>query len=150
MLLYKSDYLNVNYLEIQYLLHFKFKESVQNISENTLKAEFLAFFDKMVKRKARHLLIDTENIEKIVNIDFIYWFNSIIFPLIKSIKTDKIAWLIKTEQNFNLSETFTTSDNQIIEQRLIDKSDFAMKWLLEGAQRKKLSFQDGNKPHHHH
>lgn len=150
MLLYKSDYLNVNYLEIQYLLHFKFKESAQNISENTLKAEFLAFFDKMVKRKARHLLIDTENIEKIVNIDFISWFNSIIFPLIKSIKTDKIAWLIKTEQNFNLSETFTTSDNQIIEQRLIDKSDFAMKWLLEGAQRKKLSFQDGNKPHHHH
>jgi hypothetical protein len=150
MLLYKSDYLSVNYLEVQYLIHFKFKELAQNIDENTLKAEFFVFFDKMVKRKARHFLIDTQNIEQFVNIDFISWFNRTIFSLVKSIKTDKIVWLQKTEPDLDLPEIFTTADNQTIEQKLLNKPDFAMKWLLEGAQRKKLSFQDGNKPNHHH
>ena len=142
MRLYESKYLFVNYLEIQYLLHIKFKEEVLKIDTNTLKADFFVFFDEMVKRKARHFMIDTENIEHIFDTEFVSWFNRTIFPLIKSIKADKIAWLSLANSNFSIISSFLTSKNEKIEQKLFTKPDLAMKWLLEDGKRKKFRFAE--------
>ncbi len=150
MLLYHSKFLLVNYLEIQYLLHIKFLPATKEIDSIELKAEFMLFIDKMVKRRARHILIDTENIEHICSSDFILWFDKIILPMLKSIKADKIAWLFRN----NLQEKIST-DKIIydkIDQRIFIDSKNAMNWLLENKDRKPLSFENGKKPpsHHHH
>ena len=150
MRLYESEYLTVNYLEVQYLFHFKFKKKTYNIDINTVKAEFFLFFDKMVKRKARYVMFDCENMEHIFDNEFISWYNKTIFPLIKSVKAEKIAWYIRKNINFEISLSFLTSDKKEIKQKIFNKPDLAMKWLLEGAKQKKLSFQDGNIPKHHH
>ena len=145
MLLYKSKYFFVNFLEVQYLMHFKFTDACKNLNTNELKAEFLLFFDKMVKRRARHFLIDAENIEHLLDINIVNWLNINILPLIKSVKADKIAWIIQTQKNFDFK-------SQNIENKSFDKHDKAIKWLLQNAERKKLSFENGRTPpsHHHH
>ncbi len=143
MLLYQSKYLFVNFLEVQYLLHIKFKDECKSLSVNELKAEFLLFFDKMVKRKARHFLIDTENIEHLLDMDFVKWLNLNIIPLIKSIKADKIAWIDKNRQ---LSDF---QDNNI-ENKFFTEHTEAMQWLLQNADRKPLSFENGRTPPSHH
>ena len=150
MRLYESKYLTVNFLEVQFLFHIKFKNETKNIDINVIKAEFFLFYDKMVKRKTRYLMFDCENIEHVFDNEFISWFDRTIFPLIKSIKAEKIAWFCQKQYNFEIPISFLTSDNKKIEQKIFNKPDLAMKWLLDGAKQKKLSFQDGNKPKHHH
>jgi hypothetical protein len=151
MLLYSSKYLSVNYLEVQYLMHIKFSEQTKNATEQELKADFLLFYDKMVKRRGRHFLIDTENIENIISSKFVVWFTKTVFPLVKSVKADKIAWLFKKgiPDNFDIDEKATEN----VVQKIFDNSQQAMKWLLENAETKKLSFENGSKPpnpHHLH
>ncbi|MEA3452111.1 MAG: hypothetical protein U9Q83_09450 [Bacteroidota bacterium] len=150
MLLYRSKYLFVNYLEVQFLTHIKFFPEVKEINSTEFKAHFMVFINEMVKRKGRHIMIDTENIESFCDSDFISWFNRIVLPQIKSVKTDKIAWLFKNgfAQEIKIEEKL----DKIISQKLFTDSKKAMNWLLEGAKRKSLSFENGKKPpsHHHH
>ena len=148
MLLYRSKYLFINYLEVQYLFHIKFLEPTKNLTATELKAEFMVFIDQMVKRKGRHFLIDTENIESFCDSNFISWFNRIILPQIKSVKTDKIAWLFKN--GFTQDIKIENKLDENISQKLFTSSKNAMNWLLEGAKRKKLSFENGKKPPSHH
>ncbi len=143
MLLFISKYITVNYLEVQYLMHFDLSKHVDELSENDLKAHFLLFFDKMIKRKARLFLVNTEKCN--IHENFVDWFDSTILPLVKSVKATKIAWVgvnnqIKDKADLNIA------------QKNFNDNASAMKWLLENAERKKLSFENGNKPpsHHHH
>ncbi len=143
MLLFISKFITVNYLEVQYLMHFDLSKEVNEMSEADLKAHFLLFYDKMIKRKARLFLVNTEKCT--VDKNLVKWFNSIILPLLKSVKATKIAWVGLNNQIED------KADNTIIQKKFNDNAT-AMKWLLEDADRKKLSFEDGNKPisHHHH
>ncbi len=137
MLLYNSNILFINYLEVQYLTHITFQEDLKILTEKELKAEFFNFFDKMVKRKGRHLFFDARRVEHLVDNEFIAWFNKLILPLIASEKADKIAWLFRPNKEIlNLEKK--ANDN--IFQKSFVKSDEAMKWLLDGAERKKLRF----------
>lgn len=148
MLLYNSKYISINYLEVQYLFHINFYPEAKKLNSNELKAEFLIVLDKIVNRKGRHFLIDTNNIEHIFEHDLILWFNKIILPFIQSAKSDKIAWLFKTAENESISISETTEKK--IEQKIFDDNKKAVNWLLEGAERKSLSFEDGKKPPSHH
>lgn len=143
MVLFISKYITVNYLEVQYLMHFDLSQEVSKIQENELKAHLLLFYDKMIKRKARVFLVNVEkcNVPK----NFVDWFDSFILPLIKSVKATKIAWV-------GIDYTIKNSADEKIIQKKFNDNALAMKWLLENADRKKLSFEDGNKPvsHHHH
>ncbi len=143
MVLFISKYLTVNYLEVQYLMHFDLSKEINNLSETDLKAHFLQFFDKMIKRKARLFIVDAKKCS--VPENFVDWFDSVILPLIKSVKASKIAWV---GINYAIKDK---ADETIIQKKFNDNAT-AMKWLLEDADRKKLSFEDGNKPvsHHHH
>jgi len=148
MLLYSSDILFINYLEIQYLTHIKFQEDLKILTENELKGEFFNFFDKMVKRKGRHLLFDVSRVEHLFDNEFINWFNRTILPMISSEKADKLAWVFRPETE-NIPSIPEKASEKIIQKTFTNHED-AMKWLLDGAERKKFSFQDGNKPKHHH
>lgn len=148
MLIYKSEILFINYLEVQYLLHIKFQEDLKILTTNELKAEFLNFFDGMVKRKGRHIFFDANRVAHIVNAEFIAWFNRTILPLIASVKADKIAWLFGSDTNELPSIENKASEK--IEQKVFTNPKEVMHWLLDGAERKKLSFQDGNVPKHKH
>jgi len=148
MLIYKSDILFINYLEIQYLTSIKFQEDLKILTINELKAEFLSFFDKMIKRKGRHLFFDANRVAHLVDSEFIDWFNRTILPLISSVKADKIAWLFGQDVEQLPEISINATDK--IEQKAFTSPKEVMSWLLDGAERKKFSFQDGNKPKHHH
>lgn len=148
MLIYKSNILLINYLEVQYLLHIKFQEDLKILTSNELKAEFLKFFNDMIKRKGRHIFFDANRVAHIVDNEFISWFNRLILPLISSIKADKIAWLFGKDAN-----ELPKIEPQIfekIEQKVFSDPKEVMNWLLDGAERKQLSFENGNKPKNHH
>ncbi|MBN2893536.1 MAG: hypothetical protein JXL97_16815 [Bacteroidales bacterium] len=147
MLLYKSDILFINYLEIQYLTHIKFQEDLKILTINELKGEFFNFFDKMVKRKGRHILFDAGRVEHLVDAEFIGWFNRMILSLIASQKADKVAWLFRP--NAGLPQIDEKVSENILQKTFTVPAE-AMKWLLDGAERKKFSFQDGNVPKHKH
>ncbi len=150
MLLYKSEILLVNYLEIQYLTHIKFQEDLKILTINEIKAEFFTFFDKMIKRKGRHIYFDIRRTEHLFDNELITWFNKTILPMISSVKADKIAWLIRPEtENPPIIEPQATEK---IEQQIFTEPDKLMKWLLEAPERKPFSFENGKKPpnHHHH
>lgn len=134
MLVYNSNYLYVNYLEIQNLLNIKFKNNCKKLSDNELKAEIFNFYDKMVKRKAKYFLIDTKNIEKFIIGDFINWFDNTILSLISSLKAKKIAWLFYDKQKKYTKFKKIIDDN--IEQKIYYKPDEALKWLLKNHKRK--------------
>jgi len=147
MLLYNSKYLTVNYLEVQFLFHIKWSETAKELSEKQIKDELLNFINKMIKRKARHVFCDIVNIEHFVNKDFIDWTDNNILNKIVSIKIDKKAILLSNilKNSFD-NYSYNISKNNKIEIQFFGDSKIAMKWLLEDAKRKKLSFEDGNFP----
>lgn len=144
MLLLTSNFLTVNYLEVRYLMHFKFLSNQNNSDDATLKANMLYVYDKMVKRKARLFFIDVSEIS--VNESFVTWFDNYFLPLVKSKLATKIAWL---GIDFDIPQM---ADSTIEQKKFADYAE-AMKWLIENSEMKKLSFEDGNKPidkHKHH
>jgi len=147
MLLYNSKYLTVNYLEVQFLFHIKWTDLAKELSEQEIKDELINFTSKMVKRKARHIFCDITNIEHFVNKDFLNYWDKNILEKIASIKIDKKAILLSNIlKNSFENYTFDVSENNKIEIQFFGESQKAMKWLLDGAKRKKLSFEDGNSP----
>ena len=140
MLLYNSDALTVNYLEVRYLMHFKFSEKASFYEDLEIKASLLSFCKNMIKRKARLFLLDVSSIK--INAEFVNWFNINILPLIKSIEARKIAWL-----NCDI-QVPDKADN--LEQKAFNDSAEAMNWLIKESETKKLSFEDKNKPTHNH
>ncbi len=147
MLLYNSKYLTVNYLEVQFLFHVKWTDFAKELSEQQIKDEMLNFTNKMVKRKARHIFCDVVNIEHFVNQEFINWLDNNILKKIASIKIDKKAILISNIlKNSFENYTFEVFENHKIEIQFFGDPKRAMKWLLDNAKRKKLSFEDGNSP----
>lgn len=136
MLLYTSQYLTVNYLEVQFLSHIKWTEKATELNEEQIKAELINFTEKMVKRKARYILCDVQNIEHFFEQNFLDWWNINIFTKIASKKFERKAVLCSS----NLSDNLELSD------KLFTNPQKAMQWLLKYAKRKKLSFDDGNSP----
>ena len=111
MLLYKSDYLSVNYLEVQYLIHFKFKESAQNIDESLLSSESESIYESELIEKLSAYRRNPLNLNKITRKQLQ------LFPCLSSIDIEKILSYQKNNSFKKLSELKNTglSENKISE-----------------------------------
>ncbi len=136
MLLYNSKILYVNYLEVQYLTHIQFQEDLRILTVSELKGEFFTFFDKMVNRKCKYLYVSAVQVEHLIDKEFIEWFNRIILPEIVSIKAEKVGWLFRADKALPQLEAQAT---ETISQKVFTNPQELMKWLLDGAERKKLT-----------
>ncbi len=136
MLLYNSKILFVNYLEVQFLTHIEFQEDLKILTVDELKGEFFNFFNEMVNRKCRYLYFSVHQVEHLIDEDFIMWFNRVILPEIVSQKAKKIGWLYRPDKQLPQIDKQAT---ETIEQQVFTNPAELMKWLLDGAERKKLS-----------
>jgi len=125
MLLYHSTNLTVNYLETKKITHFKFNIDANQLLINTLKIEFVIFLEKMVSRKAKFILFETDNISHLFNIEFVEWFNCAILPTVISKDFEKIAWINKAQNIKQLTEIESFS------QKVFDKNKEAVIWINE-------------------
>ncbi len=135
MLLYKSNILEVNYLEVQYLIHLTFKKTAQNQNIETLQQELLTFLEKRVKRRGRYIFLDLRNTENLANKEFIVWFAAKILPEIFSLKGKKFA--ILSNQKFQLPSYLMVKET-LLETKVFISPQQAMEWLLKNAERRRL------------
>ncbi len=135
MLLYRSKYLIVNYLEVQYLFHVKWTKMANKLDEKQIKDEVINFTNNMVNRKAKFIFCDITDIQNIADKQLFDWHDNNILNKIASKEICKKAILLSNNYFFE-DYDFKVFDNKIIEIRFFNNSKKAMNWLLTNAKRK--------------
>ena len=149
MLLYKSKILEVNYLEVQYLIHLAFKPQAKNLDLGEIKKEFFLFLENRVKRRGRHFFIDFRNIEQVIDKNFINWFHSEVMPEIFSLKGNNEAIFLTQDKAKELSlPKFFIVREKLLEVKIFTDPKEAMNWLLEGQERRRLGLSGHRHDHH--
>ncbi len=146
MLLYKSHYLTVNQIEIRYLMHLQWTVPADKLDEVGIYAETGKFMQNRIRRRARLILWDFSVIENRVSQQFFTWIEQNILPQIISVKTKRIAYVLKDPQKFQFPGDSMEFNGRQAEFRIFPTQQEAMNWLMEVAEMKEL----GRSSHHHH
>ncbi len=146
MILYTSKFLKVNYLELQYLMHFYWTEYAGYMDEEGVYHEFLNFLDKRIYKRAHQIYIDWRQTEHLVSQETADWFIKYILPRIVSHKPHRLGFLLNDTRKISLPDTIPLKHGQIAA-RLFTNPLVLMQWLMENAERKTPG-QD-NHDHHH-
>lgn len=133
MLLYKSHYLTVNYLETKYLAFLQWTKPSDLLDETGYYSEILNFINKRIKRPARYILWDMLVIQDRIDKSFIDWIENYILPELLSIKAQKIAFVINNELAKDIIIEEKTFRNKKVEVKIFTSVSDGMKWLTENS-----------------
>ena len=141
MLIYKSKFLEVNYLELQYLIHINWMEFASFMDSEGVYKEYVNFLEKRIYKRGNQIYVDWRKIEKLISQETIDWFLKHILPKIVSHKPYRLAFL------FNYEKLFQVQDKVKIGERFLEIKSFSnpnilMKWLMDGAERKPSGLDD--------
>jgi hypothetical protein len=92
MILYSSKFLKVNYLELQYLMHFYWSEYAGYMDEEGVYHEFLNFLSKRIYKRANQIYVNWRQVEHLISQETIDWFITYILPKIASHKAYRMAF----------------------------------------------------------
>lgn len=145
MILYSSKFLKVNYLELQYLMHFYWGEYAGYMDEEGIYHEFINFLNKRIYKRANQIYIDWRQAEHLISQETVDWFVQYILPKIVSHKPFRLAFLLDTPEKISLPENIQLSHGKITTSIFSD-SEKLMHWLMKGAERK----EPGQDDHDHH
>ncbi len=148
MILYTSKFLKVNYLELQYLMHFYWTDFASHMDEDGIYHEFLNFLSRRIYKRANQIYIDWRKVEHLISQETIDWFLQYILPKIASHKAYRMAFLIKQSDLISLQNTIKVN-NCKIEARIFTDAEQLMQWLMEGAERKQPGTDDHDHDHNH-
>jgi len=135
MILYKSKFLEVNLLEIQYTMHFLWSEYARHMDAEGVYHETLNFSKHRVRRRADQIYMDWRNIEHLVSRETFDWYVQYILPHLFSSHSHKLALLFNTLPTWKVPEKITVNNRDIQVRAFTDPSAL-MQWLMEGARRK--------------
>ena len=148
MILYSSKFTKVNYLELQYLMHFYWTEYAGYMDEEGVYHEFLNFLDKRIYKRANQIYVDWRKIEHLISQETIDWFLQYILPKIASHKAYRLAFLLSNADLVKLPGKISVN-NTSFEARIFSDSEKLMQWLMDGAKRKEPGIDDHDHDHDH-
>ena len=94
MIIYRSKFLEVNYLELQHLMHFMFTEYASHMDKQGLYHEVLNFTGYRLHKRSRKFLWDLRPVEHLVDETFFEWLFQYIFPKIASFNATAIGFIV--------------------------------------------------------
>jgi len=141
MILYSSKFLKVNYLELQYLVHFYWTDFAGYMDEEGIYHELLNFLNKRIYKRANQIFVDWRKVEHLISQETIDWFIKYILPKIASHKAYRMAFLLSEEGIVTLPEKIQVN-NVTIEAKIFTNPEVLMKWLMDGAERKEPGKDD--------
>lgn len=142
MILYSSKFLKVNYLELQFLIHFYWTDFAGYMDNEGVYHELLNFLDKRIYKRGQQIFIDWTKIEHLVSQETIDWFFKYILPKITSHKAYRLGFLFSNKKEYEIPQHLPVN-NTSIETKIFTNSEKLMQWLMDGAERKKPGV------HHH-
>ncbi len=146
MILYQSKFLKVNYLELQYLMHFYWTDYAGYMDEEGVYHEFINFLNKRIYKRANQIYVDWIKVEHLISQETIDWFIQYILPKIASHKAYKLAFLLKNPKKIAVPEKIKVN-NTYIQAQVFDNPKFLMEWLMDGAERKEPGIDDHDHNH---
>jgi len=146
MILYTSKFLKVNYLELQYLMHFYWTEYAGHMDTEGVYHEFLNFLSKRIYKRANQIYVDWRQVEHLISQETIDWFLQYILPKIASHKAYRMAFLLNNPDKIQLPEKVKVN-NLSLTARVFSDPEILMQWLMDGAERKTPGEDDHD--HHH-
>ena len=146
MILYQSKFLKVNYLELQYLMHFYWTDYAGYMDEEGIYHELINFLNKRIYKRANQIYVDWRKAEHLISQETINWFIQYILPKIVSHKVYRIAFLVNHQQKISISDKLIIN-NKKIKTGIFTNPEKLMEWLMEGAERKEPGHDDHD--HHH-
>ncbi len=146
MILYTSKFSKVNYLELQYLMHFYWTEYAGFMDNEGVYHEFLNFLNKRIYKRANQIYVDWRQIEHLISQETIDWFLQYVLPKIASHKAYRMAFLFNNPDKIKLPEKVKVN-NLSLTARVFSESEILMQWLMDGAERKTPGIDEHD--HHH-
>ena len=146
MILYTSKFSKVNYLELQYLMHFYWTEYAGYMDTEGVYHEFLNFLSKRIYKRANQIYVDWRQVEHLISQETIDWFLQYILPKIASHKAYRMAFLLKNPDIIKLPENIKVN-NLSLSARIFSDPEILMQWLMDGAERKTPRIDEHD--HHH-
>ena len=145
MVLYQSKFLKVNFLELQYLMHFYWTDYAAHMDEEGIYHEFLNFLSKRIYKRANQIYMDWRKVEHLISQETIDWFIKYILPKVASHKAYRMAFLLNNPDKIKI-DSIIKVNNREIEVRVFTDPEELMKWIMDGAERK----EPGGDDHDHH
>jgi hypothetical protein len=145
MVIFNSKFSQVNYLELQYLLHFYWTDYAGYMDSEGVYHEFLNFLSHRIYKRANQIYIDWRKIEHLISQETIDWFLQYILPKIVSHTPYRMGFLLTDTNKVQLMKIIEIN-NRKIEADIFNDSEKLMQWLMEGAERK----EPGSDDHHDH
>ncbi len=146
MILYQSKFLKVNYLELQYLMHFYWTDYAGYMDEEGVYHEFINFLNKRIYKRTNQIYVDWIKVEHLISQETIDWFIQYILPKIASHKAYKLAFLLKNPKKITVPEKIKVN-NTYIQAQVFDNPEILMEWLMDGAERKEPGIDDHDHNH---
>ena len=135
MILYGSKFLKVNFLELQYLMHFYWTDFAGYMDEEGIYHEFLNFLSKRIYKRANQIYVDWRKVEHLISPETIDWFLQYILPKTASHKAYRLGFLVSDTEKFNLPDTIQVNNTTMAARSFTDPEKL-MHWLMDGAERK--------------
>ncbi len=148
MVLYTSKFLRVNYLELQYLMHFYWTGYAAYMDSEGIYHEFLNFLSKRIYKRANQIYVDWRPIEHLILQETIDWFLKYILPKIASHKAYRLAFLVNNPTLIDLPDIVKVNNVQL-EAKIFTNPEELMQWLMDGAERKEPGIDDHDHDHDH-
>ncbi len=148
MILYSSKFTKVNYLELQYLMHFYWSDYAGFMDEEGVYHEFVNFLNKRIYKRANQIFVDWRKLEGLISQDTADWFIKYILPKIASHKVYRMAFLLNDKSIMQLPPNIKVNNAQVQAKIFTDAQDL-MQWLMDGAERKNPG-EDDHDHHHDH
>ncbi len=133
MILYKSKFLEVNYLELQHITHFVFSEYAVHMDTEGVYHEILNFLGRRIHKRSRLFYLDLHRIDHLLEPEFFDWFEQYILPKLASFNARKIAYLtgITNEKQLK-NHTIALPSGKTVEAAFFEKPQALMQWLTTG------------------
>jgi len=144
VIIYHSKFLEVNYLELQYLMHFRWSRFAAYMDREGIYYETARFAEKRVKRRADQIYLDWRHISHLIEPETLPWLEEYIFPKIFSHHPHKLGILLEKLPDFSLPGHIRLNEKDI-PVRVFTSPEKLTAWLMEGARRK----DPGDHDHHH-
>ncbi len=146
MVLYQSKFLKVNFLELQYLMHFYWTDYAGYMDEEGIYHELLNFLNKRIYKRANQIYVDWRKVEHLINQETIDWFIKYILPKIASHKAYRMAFLMNNPGKIKLPEKIKVNNTEI-EFKVFSSPEVLMEWIMDGAERKEPGKDDHDHSH---
>jgi len=135
LILYPSKFLKVNYLELQYLMHFYWTDYAGYMDSEGVYHELLNFLNKRIYKRGNQIYVDWRKVAHLISQEHIDWFIQYILPKIASHKARRMAFLFADTSKYTVPKQIKLTQAEIEVDTFTD-SESLMQWLMDGAERK--------------